>query len=117
MPDRRTQLVTRVRGMLADALGATRSRAATADADLTAARERLTRVRRAAAAVPDRVGAQRDGRLAEIDAGHQARITELARRAAAAAQREAPGAASAEWTHWRPTPPGGSGPPGAVRIG
>ncbi|TDB86896.1 cell division protein FtsK, partial [Micromonospora fluostatini] len=117
MADRRAQLVTRVRGMLADALGATRARMAAADADLAAGRERLTRIRRAAAAVPERVGGERDRRLAEIDAHHRARIGELARRAAAAAQREAPGAASAEWSDWRPTPPVGAAPPGAVRVG
>ncbi|MFI9528379.1 FtsK/SpoIIIE domain-containing protein [Micromonospora rosaria] len=117
MADRRAQLVTRVRGMLADALGATRARMAVADAELAAGRERLARIRRAAAAVPERVGGERDRRLAEIDAHHRARIGELARRAAAAAQREAPGAASAEWSDWRPTPPAGAAPPGAVRVG
>ena len=51
MADVRTQLVTRVRGMLSEALGATRTRLAAAEADLTASRERLARTRRAAAAV------------------------------------------------------------------
>ncbi|MEU2613416.1 FtsK/SpoIIIE domain-containing protein [Micromonospora sp. NPDC007271] len=117
MADVRTQLVSRVRGMLSEALGAARNRLAAADADLAAGRERLTRVRRAAAAVPGRVGAARDGRLAEIDARHTARIAELVRRAATAAEREAPGAASAPWDRWRVTPADRAEAPGAVRAG
>jgi hypothetical protein len=117
MADRRTQLVTRVRGMLSEALGTTRTRVATASSDLAAARDRLARVRRAAAAVPERVGGERDRRLAEIDDRHGARIAELARRAADAAQHEAPGAASADWTKWRPAPAGRGEPPGPVRVG
>ncbi len=117
MADVRTQLVTRVRGMLSEALGATRTRLAAAEAELTASRERLARTRRAAAAVPARVGAARDRRLAEIDARHTARLAELARRAAAAAQREAPGAASAPWDRWQATPAGRAEPPGALRVG
>ncbi|MGC4896764.1 FtsK/SpoIIIE domain-containing protein [Micromonospora sp. DT31] len=117
MADVRAQVVTRVRGMLSEALGATRTRLTTAEAELSAARDRLARTRRAAAAVPDRVGAARDRRLAEIDARHAARLAELARRAAAAARREAPGAASAPWDRWQATPAGRGEPPGAVRIG
>ncbi|WP_091609671.1 FtsK/SpoIIIE domain-containing protein [Micromonospora mirobrigensis] len=117
MADRRAQLVTRVRGMLADALGATRTRSTSAGAELTAARDRLARVRRAAAAVPERVGAQRDRRLAEIDTRHAARLADLARRAADAARREAPGAASAGWDGWAPTPAGRGETPGSVRVG
>ncbi|MGC4891036.1 FtsK/SpoIIIE domain-containing protein [Micromonospora sp. DT227] len=117
MADVRAQLVTRVRGMLSEALGATRNRLTAAEAELAAGRERLARTRRAAAAVPGRVGAARDRRLAEIDARHTARLAELARRAAAAAQREAPGAASAPWDRWTVTPAGRAEPPGAVRIG
>ncbi|WBC05825.1 FtsK/SpoIIIE domain-containing protein [Micromonospora sp. WMMA1976] len=117
MADVRARLVTRVRGMLSEALGATRTRLATAEADLAAGRDRLARTRRAAAAVPARVGAARDRRLAEIDARHTARLAELARRAAAAAQREAPGAASAPWDRWQATPAGRSEPPGALRVG
>ncbi|NYF58766.1 FtsK/SpoIIIE domain-containing protein [Micromonospora purpureochromogenes] len=117
MADLRSQLVTRVRGMLSEALGATRTRLAGAETELTAARERLVRVRRAAAAVPQRVGAERDRRLAEIDDRHAARIAELARRAATAALREAPGAASASWTDWRAAPAGRGEPVGPVRVG
>ncbi|MEU6078557.1 FtsK/SpoIIIE domain-containing protein [Micromonospora sp. NPDC047074] len=117
MADRRTQLVTRVRGMLGEALGASRTRLSAAQSELTTARDRLARVRRAAAVVPERVGAQRDRRLAEIDDRHAARIAELARRAADAAQREAPGAASAEWAGWRPTPARRAEQPGALRVG
>ncbi|MER7271282.1 FtsK/SpoIIIE domain-containing protein [Micromonospora carbonacea] len=117
MADRRTQLVTRVRGMLSEALGATRHRLADADAELAAARDRLARVQRAAAAVPEKVGAQRDRRLAEIDARHTARIAELARRAVDAARREAPGAASTDWAQWTATPAGRGETPGAVRVG
>ncbi|RLP94934.1 cell division protein FtsK [Micromonospora sp. BL4] len=114
---RRGQLATRVRDTLAEALGATRTRLSAAQADLTAARERLARVRRAAAAVPERVGGQRDRRLAEIDARHAARIAELARHAADAARREAPGCAAAEWPQWTPTPTRRAEPPGALRVG
>ncbi|TDC22109.1 cell division protein FtsK, partial [Micromonospora sp. 15K316] len=117
MADRRAQLVSRVRGTLADALGATRTRLFAAQTELTAGRERLARVRRAAAEVPERVGAERDRRLAEIDERHAARITELARRAAEAARWEAPGAAAEEWSRWRVTPAERCEPPGALRIG
>ncbi|MEV4695468.1 hypothetical protein AB0K27_30635, partial [Micromonospora echinospora] len=82
MADVRAQLVTRVRGMLSEALGATRTRLAAAESELAASRERLARTRKAATAVPGRVGAARDRRLAEIDARHTARLAELARRAA-----------------------------------
>ncbi|MEU7976619.1 hypothetical protein AB0B48_31755, partial [Micromonospora sp. NPDC049089] len=81
MADRRGQLASRVRDTLAEALGATRTRLSAAQADLTAGRERLARVQRAAAAVPERVGAQRDRRIAEIDARYSTRIAELALRA------------------------------------
>ncbi|MEV4659780.1 FtsK/SpoIIIE domain-containing protein [Micromonospora sp. NPDC049301] len=117
MADRRGQLATRVRDTLAEALGATRTRLSAAQADLTAARERLARVRRAAAAVPERVGAQRDHRLAEINARHAARIAELARHAADAARLEAPGCAGADWPKWTPTPTRRVEPPGALRVG
>ncbi|MBQ0902463.1 FtsK/SpoIIIE domain-containing protein [Micromonospora sp. U21] len=117
MADRRGQLAARVRDTLAEALGATRTRLSAAQAELTAARERLTRVRRAAAAVPDRVGGQRDGRLAEIDTRHAARIAELARHAADAARREAPGCAGSDWPGWTPTPARRAEPPGALRVG
>ncbi|MEV4765359.1 hypothetical protein AB0J89_22345 [Micromonospora chokoriensis] len=56
MADRRGQLASLVRDTLAEALGATRTRLSAAQAELTAGRERLTRVQRAAAAVPARVG-------------------------------------------------------------
>ncbi|MEU1362340.1 hypothetical protein ABZ356_21160, partial [Micromonospora zamorensis] len=85
MADRRGQLASRVRDTLAEALGATRTRLSAAQAELTAGRERLVRVQRAAAAVPARVGTQRDRRVAEIDARYSTRIAELARRAADAA--------------------------------
>ncbi|MET8366355.1 FtsK/SpoIIIE domain-containing protein [Micromonospora sp. NPDC005194] len=117
MADRRGQLATRIRDTLSEALGATRTRLSAAQAELTAGRERLTRVRRAAAAVPQRVGAQRDRRLAEIDARHATGIAELARHAADAARREAPGCAGADWPGWTPTPTRRAEPPGAVRVG
>jgi hypothetical protein len=117
MADLRGQLVTRVRGLLSEALGATRTRVAAARSDLDGSRERLSRVRRAAAAVPERVGGERDRRLAEIAERHAARIAELARRAATAAALEAPGAGCADWPQWRPTPAVRAEPPGAVRVG
>ncbi|MFF5180397.1 FtsK/SpoIIIE domain-containing protein [Micromonospora sp. NPDC000316] len=117
MADRRSQLAARVRDTLAEALGATRTRLSAAQADLTAGRERLVRVRRAAAAVPERVGGQRDRRLAEIDTRYASRIAELARHAADAARREAPGCAGADWPGWRPTPARRAEPPGSLRVG
>ncbi|MGC4853403.1 FtsK/SpoIIIE domain-containing protein [Micromonospora sp. DT4] len=117
MADRRGQLATRVRDTLAEALGATRTRLSAAQAELSAGRERLTRVRRAAAAVPERVRGQRDRRLAEIDGRHATRIAELARHAADAARREAPGCAGADWPGWTPTPLNRAEPPGALRVG
>ncbi|WP_435206955.1 FtsK/SpoIIIE domain-containing protein [Micromonospora sp. bgisy143] len=117
MADRRGQLAGRVRDSLAEALGVTRTRLSAAQADLSAGRERLARVRRAAAAVPERVGGQRDRRLAEIDARHATRIAELARHAADAARREAPGCAGADWPGWTPTPLRRAEPPGALRVG
>ncbi|MDG9674277.1 FtsK/SpoIIIE domain-containing protein [Micromonospora sp. DH14] len=117
MADRRGQLASRVRDTLAEALGATRNRLSAAHADLTAGRERLARVQRAAAAVPQRVGAQRDHRIAEIDARYSARIAELARRAADAARQEAPGCAGTDWAGWAPTPARRAEPPGALRVG
>ncbi|MDG4809899.1 FtsK/SpoIIIE domain-containing protein [Micromonospora sp. WMMD1120] len=117
MADRRGQLATRVRDTLAEALGATRTRLSAAQADLTAGRDRLARVSRAAAAVPERVGAQRDRRIAEIDARYSTRIAELARRAADAAGREAPGCAGADWPGWTPTPARRAEAPGALRVG
>ncbi|MEU1746090.1 FtsK/SpoIIIE domain-containing protein [Micromonospora arida] len=117
MADRRGQLASRVRETLAEALGATRTRLSAAQADLTAGRERLARVQRAAAAVPARVGAQRDRRIAEIDARYSTRIAELVRRAADAARQEAPGCAGADWAGWAPTPARRAEPPGALRVG
>ncbi|WP_019871986.1 FtsK/SpoIIIE domain-containing protein [Salinispora oceanensis] len=117
MADRRAQLAARVRQTLGEALGATRTRLAAAQTELAAERGRLDRVRQAAAAVPARVGAERDRRLAEIDAQHSARIAELARRAAEAARQEAPGAATADWPQWRPTPARRTEPPGPLRVG
>ncbi|RIV41381.1 FtsK/SpoIIIE domain-containing protein [Micromonospora radicis] len=117
MADRRNQLVARVREMLAEALGASRARSAAAQLALTGARDRAVRVRRAATGVPERVGAERDRRLAEIDAQHAARLAALARQAAQAAAREAPGAGSAQWSVWQPTPAGRGEPPGAARVG
>ncbi|MBG6104399.1 hypothetical protein IW249_004813 [Micromonospora vinacea] len=117
MADRRGQLASRVRDTLAEALGATRTRLSAAQADLTAGRERLARVQRAAAAVPERVGTQRDRRIAEIDARYSARIAELARRAADAARQEAPGCAGSDWAGWTRTPARRAEPPGALRVG
>ncbi|WP_431883727.1 FtsK/SpoIIIE domain-containing protein [Micromonospora gifhornensis] len=117
MADRRNQLVARVRELLADALGASRNRSAAAQTAVATARERAVRVRRAALGVPQRVGAERDRRLAEIDAQHTSRLAALARQAAEAATREAPGAGSAPWTQWRRSPAGRGEPPGATRIG
>ncbi|WP_406069475.1 FtsK/SpoIIIE domain-containing protein [Micromonospora sp. NBC_01638] len=117
MADRRGQLAGRIRDALAEALGVTRTRLSAAQAELTAGRERLARVQRAASAVPERVGAQRDRRVADIDARYSARIAELARRAADAARQEAPGCAGADWAGWAPTPARRAESPGALRVG
>lgn len=117
MANRRAQLAARVWQTLGEALGATRTRLAAAQTELAAERGRLDRVRQAAAAVPARVGAERDRRLAEIDAQHSARIAELSRRAADAARQEAPGAATTDWPQWHPTPARRKEPPGSLRVG
>jgi hypothetical protein len=117
MTDVRTQLVVRVRDMLSHALGATRSRLATARAELDTARDRLTRTRQAARRLPERVRAERDRRLAEIADRYSAQIAALARRAAAAAEQESPGAAGARWSGWRTTPAARDESPGPLRVG
>jgi hypothetical protein len=117
MPNLRTQLTVRVRGMLSHALGATRARLAAARAELDAAEDRLARTRQAARRVPERVGAERDRRIAEIGDRYAEQIATLARRAAEAAGREAPGAAGAPWSRWQPTPAVRGETPGALRIG
>ncbi|MEV0607999.1 FtsK/SpoIIIE domain-containing protein [Polymorphospora rubra] len=117
MADVRTQLATRVRELLADALGSARERVEDAMAGLEEAEDRLARTRAAAARVRPRVGAERDERLADIDDRHGERIGVLAARAADAAAREAPGAAGAPWEAWQATPAPYDEPPGAVRVG
>ena len=117
MADVRTQLVARVRGMLSHALGATRGRLTQARTELDRTRDRLTRTRRAAARVPQRVGAERDRRLAEIADQYDNQLVELARRTAEAATDAAPGAASTPWSRWRPSPAERHEPAGALRIG
>ena len=67
MADRRGQLASRVRDSSPRRWAPPVPGCPRAQAELTAGRERLARVQRAAAAVPERVGAQRDRRLAEID--------------------------------------------------
>ncbi|MEH1015082.1 FtsK/SpoIIIE domain-containing protein [Micromonospora sp. CPCC 206060] len=117
MADLRAQLTQRVRTMLSHALGAAQARQDAARTDLDAGRHRLARTRQAAERVPPRVGADRDQRLAEIDAQHAARIVDLAHRALRAAHREAPGAAGADWSGWQPTPVDRIESPGVLRIG
>ncbi|GAB2949525.1 FtsK/SpoIIIE domain-containing protein [Micromonospora polyrhachis] len=117
MADVRTQLVVRTRGMLSQALGATRARLAAARSDLDTARDRLARTGAAAHRLPQRVGAERDRRLAEIDEQYAAQITALARRTAEAAGEEAPGAASTAWPDWKPTPTVRGEAAGRLRLG
>ncbi|WP_329110026.1 FtsK/SpoIIIE domain-containing protein [Micromonospora sp. NBC_01699] len=117
MADVRTQLVTRVRGMLSHALGVTRGRLTQARTELDGSRDRLTRTRRAAARVPQRVGAERDRRLDEIADEYDGQLVDLARRTAHAATDAAPGAASAPWPAWRPSPADRHEPAGALRVG
>ncbi|HEU4425207.1 MAG TPA: FtsK/SpoIIIE domain-containing protein [Pilimelia sp.] len=116
MPDVQRQLVATVRDALAQARGGARAYRAAAQARLDAATARLRRVRQAAAGVPERAAAVRDQRLAAL-AESDAALVELARRTAAAAEREAPGAASAAWDRWRPEPVAPGEPVGALRVG
>jgi hypothetical protein len=115
MPDVRTQLVGRIRQMLALAQGAPRERLAQAEHDLDAARDRLARTRTAAEEIPRRARAERDRRVAEVTERYAARVAGLAASAAAAADREATGPATAAWSRWQPAP--ANGPPGALRVG
>lgn len=117
MADVRTQVAIRVRGMLSHALGAAHGRLAEARADLDAARDRLARIRQAAARIPQRVGAERDRRIREINQRYAARLAELTALAATSAARQAPGAAGEPWSRWRPTPAVRHEPPGWLRIG
>lgn len=103
--------------MLSQALGATRARLAAARSDLDTARDRLARTGAAAHRLPQRVGAERDRRLAEIDEQYAAQITALARRTAEAAGEEAPGAASTAWPDWKPTPTVRGEAAGRLRLG
>jgi hypothetical protein len=116
MPDVRRQLVATVRDALARARGGARADRAAAQARLDAANARLHRVRQAAAGVPERAAAVRDQRLAAL-AESDAALVDLARRTAAAAGREAPGAAGDPWDRWRAEPAAPGEPPGALRVG
>jgi hypothetical protein len=117
MADVRAQLVVRVRGMLSHALGGTRARLAAARSDLDGAQDRLIRTRQAAERLPERVRAERDRRIAEINDRYAGQLAGLARRAAEAAGREGPGAAGAPWSDWAPTPVVRGEPAGALRVG
>ncbi|HEX5541419.1 MAG TPA: FtsK/SpoIIIE domain-containing protein [Micromonospora sp.] len=117
MANVRTELVARVRRLLAQAQGAPRQRLAAAERDLSAARARLARTREAAEEIPQRVRAERDRRVAEVADRYIARLAPLVGKAAAAATQEAPGAAGEAWTRWRPSPALRHEPPGALRVG
>ncbi|MFY1632004.1 FtsK/SpoIIIE domain-containing protein [Solwaraspora sp. WMMB335] len=117
MPDTRTDLVTAVRRALGHARAAARYHLDAVEAELTEAEQRLKRVQRAAEQVPGRAAAHRDNRLAALATRYGERIATVAGQAAEAARRAAPGAATAEWAGWQPTPAGRTELPGMARIG
>ena len=104
MADLRAELAARIRATLSQAQGAARDRLRAARAAQEAAAARLERTRRAAAEVPDRVGAERDRRLAVIDTRHADRLDRLTAAARGAAALAAPGAAGTGWDDWAPAP-------------
>jgi DNA segregation ATPase FtsK/SpoIIIE, S-DNA-T family len=117
MPDVRTSVVESVRAALSRARASARVRQEAAKADLAAAQARLERVRQAATQRPARAAAERDRRLAELDAKHTATLADLARQAALAGAMRAPGAAGETWETWHPTPAARGEPPDLLRIG
>lgn len=117
MPDRRSRLVAAVRQALGHARAAGRARLRNAEQELAAALDRHARLTQAAARVPERVTAERDARLADLDRRYAAALAELSARTGRAAAAAAPGAASAPWLQWRPAPGARSDPPGRLRIG
>ncbi|HEY8532880.1 MAG TPA: FtsK/SpoIIIE domain-containing protein [Micromonospora sp.] len=117
MADTRRQLVTAVRRALANARAAGRARLAHAERDLAAAVARHARLAEAAARLPERVAAERDARLAELDRRYAAALADLSERTRRAAAAAAPGAASAPWHAWQPAPGARAESPGRLRIG
>src|SRR5690242_8191960 len=104
MPDSTAKQVLEVRAALAQALGAAEAALETARRRHAAARERHERVVAAAGRQKQKLTAERDARLQEIDERHRADLAALAGAAADAGRRSAPGAAGDPWDCWRPTP-------------
>ncbi|MGN9911455.1 FtsK/SpoIIIE domain-containing protein [Phytohabitans sp. LJ34] len=117
MPDVRTSVVESVRAALSRARASARAHQDAAKADLAAAEARLERVRQAAAQRPARAAAERDRRLAELDANHTATLADLAHQARVAGAMRAPGAASEPWETWHPTPAARGERPDLLRVG
>jgi hypothetical protein len=117
MAEARGHLVSDVRDEISRARAAARAHLDEAAERLRSAQARLAAVRRAAAQVPARAAGVRDTRLREVADRHAATIAGTASRAARAANQYAPGAASAPWSAWAPSPAERAQAPGPVRIG
>jgi S-DNA-T family DNA segregation ATPase FtsK/SpoIIIE len=117
MPDSTAQQVLEVRAALAQALGAAEAALETARRRHAAARDRRDRVIAAAGRQKQKLAAERDGRLREIDERHRADLAALAGAAADAGRRSAPGAAGDPWNCWRPTPGRAADPVPELRVG
>ncbi|MFY1650035.1 FtsK/SpoIIIE domain-containing protein [Solwaraspora sp. WMMB762] len=117
MPDARAELVAAVRRALGRARAAARNRLDDVEQDIAAAEQQLKRVRMAAEQVPHRAAVHRDRRFADLAEQYRDQIAVTARRAVAAVDRAAPGAAAADWARWHPAPATRTEAPGAARIG
>jgi DNA segregation ATPase FtsK/SpoIIIE, S-DNA-T family len=109
--------VAAIRADLTRARASARTIREAARARLAAVQERREAVRRSAAGVPERAEQTRQARVREIQRRHRLAVAGLARKAAEAAAREAPGAAGAPWAQWKPTQLGRGEVPGPLRIG
>jgi hypothetical protein len=114
---RDTDLIARVTADLARARAAARARLTAAVERLRAAERRLAQTRSAGEQVPARAATVRDTRLSQAAERYVRAAAELTGRAATAARDAAPGAASAAWWGWQPSPAGRAEPPGALRVG
>jgi hypothetical protein len=117
MPDTTTQQVLEIRAALAQALGAAEAALEAARRRYAAARERRDRVTAAAVRQKEKLAAERDARLREIDERHRADLAALAGAVAEAGRRGAPGAAGNPWDCWRPTPVQAGDPVPELRVG
>ena len=104
MAESTAQQVMDIRAGLSHALGAAAHALAAARGELASAAKRRERVIAAATARRKKVAEARDARLREIDDRHRHDLAAYAGAAAAAADRDAPGAAGDPWDDWQPTP-------------